>query len=99
MGEEQVCCTNGGMSEIESAGSKLMEAIEINANLVCDAKSIVIDPNKPVDPISGKDILSPPRTLTEVITNMARQVIATNDELRDIRAVLYRTLGPNVHLE
>jgi hypothetical protein len=87
------------MSEIESAVNKLMEAIEINASLIGDAKSIVIDPSKPVDSISGKDILSPPRTLTEVIANMARQIIASNDELRDVRAVLYRTLGPNVHLE
>lgn len=98
-GNESTCIpVDGGMSEIESAGSKLMEAISINASLVCDAKQIVIDPSKPVEAISGKDIVEGPRTVTDFINNMTRQVLAANDELREINAVIYRTLGTRIHL-
>lgn len=90
--------TGGGMSEIEIAGRKLMEAISINASLVFDAKRIVIDTSKPVEAISDEDIVEAPRTVTDFIDNMTRQVLAANNELREIDAILYRTLGTKIHL-
>ena len=98
MRENNCVPVDGDMSEIEIAGSKLMEAIAINASLVCDAKRIVIDPSKPAEGISDKDIVEGPRTVTDFIVNMTRQVLAANDELRGINAVIYRTLGTRIHL-
>ena len=98
MGENNCVPVDGDMSEIEIAGMKLMEAISINASLVCDAKRIVIDPNKPVEAIGNKDIVEAPRTVTEFIANMTCEVLAANDEMRSINATLSRTLGTRIHL-
>ena len=96
---ENACVTDDGMSEIERAGSKLMEAIETSANLVRDAKVVVIDPNKPVEAIGDKDIVEAPRTVTDFIANMTQQVLAINDEMRSINEALYCTLGTRIHLK
>lgn len=99
MGENACVPVDGDMSEIEIAGRKLMEAIAINASLVCDAKRIVIDPSKPAKAICDKDIVEGPRTVTDFIANMTQQVLAINDEMRSINEALYCALGTRIHLK